>query len=93
MRKSLRRTLIPALLLTSALATAAHAQGRPDVAGNWLVRVAGPQPFSVVLSVDDHGGVLTPRGMSRQQTIAPTSTARTDSGFWFARRRGSARTR
>jgi carboxyl-terminal processing protease len=81
---SLRRLLIPLLLLTPALAPAAHAQGRPEVAGNWLVRVAGTQPFSVVLSVDEHGGVLTPRAMSRVQTIVPTSAARTDSGFVVA---------
>jgi hypothetical protein len=78
---SLRRLLLPLLLLTSALASAAPAQGRPEVAGNWLVRVAAPQPFSVVLSVDEHGSVLTPRALSRQQTIVPTSAARTDSGF------------
>jgi hypothetical protein len=77
---SLSRLLIP-LLLTPALASAAPAQGRPEVAGNWLVRVAGPQPFTVVLSVDERGGVLTPRAMSRQQTIVPTSAARSDSGF------------
>jgi carboxyl-terminal processing protease len=77
---SLRRFLIP-LLLTPALASAAAAQGRPEVAGNWLVRVEGPQPFSVVLSVDERGGVLTPRALSRQQTIFPTSAARTDSGL------------
>ncbi|MBB4638138.1 S41 family peptidase [Longimicrobium terrae] len=74
------RLLIP-LLLTCALAGAAHARGRPEVTGNWLVRVAGAQPFSVVLSVDEHGGVLTPRAMSRQQTIVPTSAALTGSGF------------
>lgn len=77
----LRRLLVSLLLLTSALASPAPAQGRPEVAGNWLVRVAAPQPFSVVLSVDEHGGVLTPRAMSRQQTIVPTSAARTDSGL------------
>ncbi len=77
---SLSRLLIP-LLLTPALASAAPAQARPEVAGNWLVRVEGPQPFTVVLSVDEHGGVLTPRALSRQQTIFPTSSARTDSGF------------
>lgn len=77
---SLSRLLIP-LLLTPALASAAPAQGRPEVAGNWLVRVEGPQPFTVVLSVDERGGVLTPRAMSRQQTIFPTSAARTDSGL------------
>jgi carboxyl-terminal processing protease len=80
---SLGRLLIP-LLLTPALASAAPAQGRPEVAGNWLVRVAAPQPFTVVLSVDEHGDVLTPRAMSRQQTIFPTSAARTDSGFVVA---------
>lgn len=78
---SLRRHLIPLLLLTSTLASAAHAQGRPEIAGNWLVRVAAPQPFSVVLSLDERGGVLTPRGMSRTQTIVPTFAMRTDSGF------------
>jgi hypothetical protein len=77
---SLSRLLIP-LLLTTALASAAAAQERPEVAGNWLVRVAAPQPFTVVLSVDERGGVLTPRALSRQQTIVPTSAARTDSGF------------
>jgi hypothetical protein len=77
---SLSRLLIP-LLLTPALAAAGPAQGRPEVAGNWLVRVEGPQPFTVVLSVDERGGVLTPRALSRQQTIVPTSAARTDSGF------------
>ncbi len=77
---SLRRLLIP-LLLTPALASVAHAQGRPEVAGNWLVRVEGPQPFTVVLSVDEHAGVLTPRALSGVQTIVPTSAARTDSGF------------
>lgn len=81
MIKSLRRLLIPLLLLAPTLPTAAHAQGRPDVAGNWWVRVEAAQPFTVVLSVDEHGGVLTPRAMSRQQTIVPTSAARTDSGF------------
>jgi hypothetical protein len=81
MIKSLSRLLIPALLLTSALPSPAPAQGRPEVAGNWLVRVAAPQPFTVVLSVDEHGGVLTPRAMSRQQTIFPSSAARTDSGL------------
>lgn len=80
MINSLSRLLIP-LLLTPALASAAPAQGRPEVAGNWLVRVAAPQPFTVVLSVDEHGGVLTPRAMSRHQTIFPSSAARTDSGF------------
>ncbi|HEX8245246.1 MAG TPA: hypothetical protein VF541_17165, partial [Longimicrobium sp.] len=74
------RLLIP-LLLTLALASAASAQGRPEVAGNWLVRVEGPQPFTTVLSVDERGGVLTPSAMSRQQTIFPSSAARTDSGF------------
>ncbi|HEY0019626.1 MAG TPA: hypothetical protein VGC13_25205 [Longimicrobium sp.] len=49
---SLSRLLIP-LLLTPALASAAPAQGRSEVAGNWLVRVEGPQPFTVVLSVDE----------------------------------------
>lgn len=73
------RLLIP--LLTSALASPAPAQARPEVAGNWLVRVAAPQPFTVVLSVDEHGGVLTPRALSRQRTIVPTSAARTDSGL------------
>ncbi|HYW14095.1 MAG TPA: S41 family peptidase [Longimicrobium sp.] len=77
---SLCRLLIP-LLLTPPLASAAPAQGRPEVAGNWLVRMEGTQPFTVVLSVDEHGGVLTPRALSRQQTIFPTSAARTDSGF------------
>lgn len=81
---SLSRLLIPLLLLTSALASPAPAQGRPEVAGNWLVRVAGPQPFTVVLSVDERGGVLTPRALSRQQTIVPTSAAQTDSGFVVA---------
>ncbi|HEX7238682.1 MAG TPA: S41 family peptidase, partial [Longimicrobiaceae bacterium] len=75
------RLLVPLLLLTAAPASAAAAQGRPEVAGNWLVRVAAPQPFTVVLSVDEHGGVLTPRALSRQQTIVPTSAARTDSGL------------
>lgn len=84
MNHSLRRLLLPLLLLTSALTPAAHAQGRPEVAGNWLVRVAGPQPFTMTLSVDEHGDVLTPRGMSRQQTIFPSSAARTDSGFVVA---------
>lgn len=84
MNHSLRRLLVPLLLLTSALAPAAHAQGRPEVTGNWLVRVAAPQPFTVVLSVDERGGVLTPRAMSRQQTIMPSSAARTDSGFVVA---------
>jgi len=74
------RLPIPLLLLTPALASAAAAQGRPEVAGNWLVRVAAPQPFTVVLSLDERGGVLTPRALSRQQTIVPTSAARTDSG-------------
>lgn len=78
---SLRRLLIPLLLLTPTLAPAAHAQGRPEVAGNWLVRVAAPQPFSVVLSVDEHGGVLTPRTLSWWQTVVPTFAARTDSGL------------
>jgi hypothetical protein len=64
MINSLRRLLTP-LLLTPALASAATAQGRPEVAGNWLVRVEGPQPFTVVLSVDERGGVLTPRALSR----------------------------
>lgn len=73
--------LLPPLLLTSALAGAAPAQGRPDVVGNWLVRVAGPQPFSVVVSVDEHGGALTPRSLSWWQTIVPTAAARTDSGL------------
>jgi hypothetical protein len=77
---SLTRLLIT-LLLTPALASAAAAQGRPEVAGNWLVRVEGPQPFTVVLSVDEHGGVLTPRALSRVQTIVPTAAAWTDSGF------------
>lgn len=77
---SLGRLLIP-LLLTPALVSAAAAQGRPAVAGNWLVRVEGPQPFSVVLSVDEQGGALTPRALSRQQTIFPSAAARTDSGF------------
>ncbi|HEX2207003.1 MAG TPA: S41 family peptidase, partial [Longimicrobium sp.] len=80
MNHSLSRLLIP-LLLTPALASAAPAQGRPEVAGNWLVRVEGPQPFTVVLSVDEHAGVLTPRALSRVQTIVPTSASRTDSGF------------
>ena len=80
MNHSLRRFLVP-LLLTPALASAAPAQGRPEVAGNWLVRVATPQPFTVVLSVDEHGGVHTPRALSRVQTIVPTSAARTDSGL------------
>jgi carboxyl-terminal processing protease len=80
MNHSLRRLLIP-LLLTPALAAAASAQGQPEVAGNWLVRVEGPQPFTVVLSVDEHGGVLTHRALSRQQTIFPSSAARTDSGL------------
>ncbi|WP_420125881.1 S41 family peptidase [Longimicrobium sp.] len=66
------------------MASPSHAQGRPDVAGNWLVRVAGPQPFTLVLSVDEHGGVLTPRAMSRYQTIFPSSAARTDSGLVVA---------
>jgi carboxyl-terminal processing protease len=77
---SLSRLLVP-LLLTPALASTAPAQGRPEVAGNWLVRVEGAQPFTVVLSVDEHGGVLTPRALSRVQTIVPTSAARTDSGL------------
>ncbi|HEX8390787.1 MAG TPA: S41 family peptidase [Longimicrobium sp.] len=81
MTPSLCRYLIPAFLLAPMLATAAQAQTRPTVAGNWLVRVQGAQPFSVVLSVDEHGGVLTPHAMSRVQTIVPTSAARTDSGF------------
>jgi hypothetical protein len=80
MNHSLRRLLIP-LLLTPALASGAHAQGRPEVAGNWLVRVAGPQPFSVVLSVDERDGALTPRTLSWWQTVVPTSAARTDSGI------------
>ncbi|HEY0019628.1 MAG TPA: hypothetical protein VGC13_25215 [Longimicrobium sp.] len=80
MNHSLSRLLIP-LLLTPALAPAVPAQGRPEVAGSRLVRVEGPQPFTVVLSVDEHGGVLTPRALSRQQTIFPSSAARTDSGF------------
>lgn len=50
---SLSRLLIPVLLLTAALASPAPAQGRPEIAGNWLVRVAAPQPFSVVLSLDE----------------------------------------
>lgn len=78
---ALSRLLVPLLLLTAAPASAAPAQGRPEVAGNWLVRVAAPQPFTVVLSVTEHGGVLTPRALSRQQTIVPTSAARTDSGL------------
>lgn len=77
---SLRRLLIT-LLFTPVLPSAAPAQTRPEVAGNWLVRVAAPQPFTVVLSVDERGGVLTPRALSRQQTIVPTSAARTDSGL------------
>lgn len=81
MAHSLRRLLIPLLLLTPALSSPAHGQGRPQVAGNWLVRVGAPQPFTVVLSVDEHGGALTPRAMSRQQTIFPSAAARTDSGF------------
>lgn len=80
MNHSLRRLLVP-LLLAPPLASAAPAQGRPAVAGNWLVRVEGPQPFSVVLSVDEHAGVLTPRALSRVQTIVPTSATRTDSGL------------
>lgn len=84
MNHSLSRLLIPLLLLTPALAPAAHAQAGPEVAGNWLVRVAAPQPFTVVLSVDEHGDALTPRAMSRVQTIVPTSAARTDSGFVVA---------
>ncbi|HEX6037684.1 S41 family peptidase [Longimicrobium sp.] len=80
LRRLLILLLLP-LLLTPALAPAAHAQGRPEVAGNWLVRVAGPQPFTMTLSVDEHGGVLTPRALSRQQTIFPGAAARTDSGF------------
>jgi carboxyl-terminal processing protease len=81
MNHSLRRLLVPLLLLTPALASAAPAQERPEVAGNWLVRVAAPQPFSVVLSVDEHGDVLTPRTLSWWQTVVPTSAARTDSGL------------
>ncbi len=84
MNHSLRRFLILPLLLTATLASPAPAQRRPEVAGNWLVRVAAPQPFTVVLSVDEHGGVLTPRALSRQQTIVPTPAARTDSGFVVA---------
>ncbi len=80
MRHTRGRILVPLLLLT-ALASAAPAQGRPDVAGNWLVRVAAPQPFTVVLSVHERGGVLTPRTLSWHQTIVPTSAARTDSGL------------
>ncbi|MBW3655391.1 MAG: S41 family peptidase [Gemmatimonadetes bacterium] len=77
MTKSLSRLLIALLLLTSA----ASAQGRPEVAGNWLVRVDAPQPFTVVLSVDERGAVLTPRALSWWQTVVPTSAARTDSGL------------
>jgi carboxyl-terminal processing protease len=77
-----RILLIPSLLTSAlALAPTAHAQARPEVAGNWLVRVGGAQPFTMTLSVDEHGGVLTPRAMSRQQTIFPGAAARTDSGF------------
>ena len=47
---SLSRLLVPLLLLTPALAPAAPAQGRPEVAGNWLVRVQGPQPTGSALS-------------------------------------------
>jgi hypothetical protein len=36
------------------------------------VRVEGTQPFAMVLSV--HGGVLTLRALSRQQTIVPRET-------------------
>ncbi|HEX8432449.1 MAG TPA: S41 family peptidase [Longimicrobium sp.] len=72
------RFLIPILLATAA-PSATHAQS--GLAGNWLVRVAAPQPFSVVLSVDEHGGVLTPRAMSWQRTVVATNATRTDSGL------------
>lgn len=81
---ALGRFLLSLPLLAAALASAAPAQGRPEVAGNWLVRVAAPQPFTVVLSVEERGGVLTPRALSRQQTIVPASAARTDSGLVVA---------
>lgn len=83
MTNTLIRLLFP-LLLTPVMASAVPAQRRPEVAGNWLVRVEGPQPFTVVLSVDERGGVLTPGALSRQQTIVPTSAARTDSGLVVA---------
>ncbi|HEY0023992.1 MAG TPA: hypothetical protein VGB24_13820 [Longimicrobium sp.] len=83
MMNSLSRLLIP-LLLTPALASAAPAQERPELAGNWLVRVAGPQPLTTVLSLDDRGGVLTPRAFSWQQIVVPTSAVRTDSGLVVA---------
>lgn len=83
---SIRRLLI-ALLLTPTLASA---QGRPDVAGNWLVRVAAPQPLTMVLTMDERGSVLTPHSYSWSQTVVPTSAARTDSGFVA---RGTARER
>lgn len=80
--------LIPLLLLTAALASDTLAQGRPEVAGNWVVRVAAPQPLTVVLSMDERGGVLTPGSFSWSQTVVPASAARTDSGFVA---RGTAR--
>ena len=80
MTSSLSRRLV-SLLLTATLASAAPAQGRPAVGGNWLVRVHGQQPFTLVMSVDERGGVLTVRALSWQQTIVPTSAARTDSGL------------
>ncbi|HEX8322094.1 S41 family peptidase [Longimicrobium sp.] len=83
MMHSLSRLLIP-LLLTPALASAAPAQERPELAGNWLVRVAGPRPLTTVLSLDERGGVLTPRAFSWQQTVVPTSATRTDSGLVVA---------
>jgi hypothetical protein len=52
MINALSRLLIP-LLLTPALASAAAAQGRPEVAGNWLVPEEGTQPFTAVLSMDE----------------------------------------
>jgi hypothetical protein len=84
---SLRRLLILLVLLAPAPASA---QGRGVVAGNWLVRVASPQPLTVVLTVDERGGVLTPRAFSWTRTVVPTSAARTDSGFVA---RGKARER
>jgi hypothetical protein len=66
MNHSLSRLLIP-FLLTPALASAAPAQEHPELAGNWVVRVAGPQPLTTVLSVNERGGVLTPRALSRQR--------------------------
>jgi hypothetical protein len=81
------RLLIP-LLLLSALASDTLAQGRPEVAGNWLVRVASEQPLTAVLSMDERGGVLTPGAFSWSQTVVPASATRTDSGFVA---RGTAR--